>query len=47
MINTINADLHAAQSTLDAALGAHQVIPARLPLPKSTPANRSSTPKPN
>jgi len=32
MIDTINADMHAAQTALDAALDAHQVIPARLPL---------------
>ncbi len=32
MINTINAEAHTAQSGLDAALAAHQVIPARLPL---------------
>jgi hypothetical protein len=32
MINTITADVHAAQATLDAALTAHQAIPARLPL---------------
>jgi hypothetical protein len=47
MINTINTDLHAAQTALDAALAAHQAIPARLPLARSIPANRSSTPKPN
>ena len=40
MINTINADLHAAQSTLDAALGAHQVIPARLPLAEVHPGQQ-------
>jgi prepilin-type processing-associated H-X9-DG protein len=32
MINTINADVHAAQATLDTALAARQAIPARMPL---------------
>jgi len=37
MINTINADAHTAQATLDAALAAHQAIPARLPLSQVNP----------
>jgi hypothetical protein len=37
MIDTINADTHAAEATLDAALAAHQVIPARLPLAEVNP----------
>ncbi|WP_219070858.1 putative transposase [Candidatus Mycobacterium methanotrophicum] len=40
MINTINADVHAAQSTLDAALAAHQTIPARLPLSQVNPGQQ-------
>ena len=32
MINTINTDTHTANATLDAAITAHQGIPARLPL---------------
>ena len=37
MINTINADVHAAQTTLDTALAAHQALPARLPLAEVNP----------
>ena len=37
MIDTINADVHAAEATLDAALAAHQAIPARLPLAEINP----------
>jgi hypothetical protein len=40
MINTINADLHAAQASLDAALAAHQAIPARLPLAQVNPGQQ-------
>ena len=40
MINTINADVHAAQKTLDAAITAHQVIPARLPLAQVHPGQQ-------
>ena len=40
MINTINADLHAAQANLDAALAAHQAIPARLPLAQVNPGQQ-------
>jgi prepilin-type processing-associated H-X9-DG protein len=37
MMDTINTDMHAAQVTLDAALDAHQAIPARLPLAEVNP----------
>ena len=40
MINTINADAHTAQSALDAALAAHQAIPARLPLVQVHPGQQ-------
>ena len=40
MINTINADVHAAQTTLDAAITAHQAIPARLPLAQLHPGQQ-------
>ena len=40
MINTINADVHAAQTTLDAAIAAHQGIPARLPLAQVHPGQQ-------
>jgi hypothetical protein len=40
MIDTINADMHAAQATLDAALTAHQAIPARLPLAEVNPGQQ-------
>ena len=40
MINTINADVHAAQATLDAALDEHQAIPARLPLAEVNPGQQ-------
>ena len=40
MINTINADVHAAEATLDAALAAHQAIPARLPLAEVNPGQQ-------
>jgi hypothetical protein len=40
MINTINTDAHAAQATLDAALAAHQAIPARLPLAEVNPGQQ-------
>ena len=40
MINTINADVHTAQATLDAALSAHQAIPARLPLAQVNPGQQ-------
>ena len=37
MINTINAEVHTAEAALDAALAAHQAIPARLPLAAGQP----------
>ena len=40
MINTINADVHAAQTTLDAALAEHQAIPARVPLAEVNPGQQ-------
>ena len=40
MINTINADTHTAQTTLDAAITAHQAIPARLPLAQVHPSQQ-------
>ena len=40
MVNTINADVHAAQHDLDTALAAHQTIPARLPLAKVNPGQQ-------
>ncbi|HTX52460.1 MAG TPA: helix-turn-helix domain-containing protein [Candidatus Baltobacteraceae bacterium] len=40
MIDTINADVHAAQDRLDAALTAHQEIPARLPLAQVNPGQQ-------
>jgi prepilin-type processing-associated H-X9-DG protein len=40
MINTINTDAHTAQATLDAALTAHQALPARLPLAQVHPGQQ-------
>ena len=40
MINTINADVHTAETALDAALAAHQAIPARLPLSQVHPGQQ-------
>ena len=40
MINTINADVHAAQTALDAALAEHQGLPARLPLAQVNPGQQ-------
>ncbi len=40
MINTINADVHTAQSALNAALSAHQAIAARLPLAEVNPGQQ-------
>ena len=37
MINTINTEVHTAEAALDAALAAHQAIPARLPLAAGQP----------
>ena len=40
MINTINAEVHTAETTLDAALAAHQAIPARVPLAEVNPGQQ-------
>lgn len=40
MINTINTEVHTAQTALDAALAAHQAIPARLPLAEVNPGQQ-------
>ena len=40
MINTITADVHTAEQHLDAALAAHQAIPARLPLGEVNPGQQ-------
>ncbi len=40
IINTINAEVHLAEATLDAALAAHQAIPARLPLAQVNPGQQ-------
>jgi hypothetical protein len=40
MIDTITADVHTAEKTLDAALAAHQAIPARLPLAQVHPGQK-------
>jgi hypothetical protein len=40
MINTINADVHAADAALDAAITEHQTIPARLPLAQVNPGQQ-------
>ena len=40
MINTITADVHTAEQALDAAITAHQVIPARLPLAQVHPGQQ-------
>ncbi len=40
MIDTINADVHTAEAALDAALAAHQAIPARLPLSQVHPGQQ-------
>lgn len=40
MINTINTDTHTAQTALDAALDAHQAIPARIPLSQVHPGQQ-------
>jgi hypothetical protein len=40
MINTINADVHTAQTELDAAITAHQTTPARLPLAEINPGQQ-------
>ena len=40
MINTINADVHAAEKALDAALAAHRALPARVPLAEVNPGQQ-------
>jgi hypothetical protein len=40
VINTINTDAHTAQATLNAAIDAHQAIPARLPLAQVHPGQQ-------
>jgi hypothetical protein len=40
MINTINTEVHTAQTALDAALATHQAIPARLPLAQVNPGQQ-------
>ncbi len=40
MINTINTDVHTAQTALDTALAAHRAIPARLPLAEVNPGQK-------
>jgi hypothetical protein len=40
MIDTINADAHAAEARLDAALAAHHAIPARVPLAEVNPGQQ-------
>ena len=40
MINTINADVHAAEAALDAATEIHQAIPTRLPLAQVHPGQQ-------
>lgn len=40
MINTTTADVHATETVLDAAIAAHQAIPARLPLSAVNPGQQ-------
>ena len=40
MINTINTDVHTAETTLDTVLAAHQALPARLPLAEVHPGQQ-------
>jgi prepilin-type processing-associated H-X9-DG protein len=40
MINTINTDVHTAQTALNAALATHQAIPARVPLAEVNPGQQ-------
>jgi hypothetical protein len=40
MINTITADVHTAHAALEAALAAHQALPARLPLAQVHPGQQ-------
>ena len=47
MINTITADVYTTHTALEAALTAHQAIRPGCRCPRSTPASRSWTPRPN
>ena len=40
ILDTINADVHTAEAALDAALAAHQAIPARVPLAEVNPGQQ-------
>jgi hypothetical protein len=40
ILDTINAGVHTAETALDAALAAHQAIPARLPLSQVNPGQQ-------
>jgi hypothetical protein len=40
MINTINTEMHTAQTALNAALAMHQAIPARVPLAQVNPGQK-------
>jgi hypothetical protein len=40
VIDTINADVHAAETALDAAIDTHKAIPARLPLSQVNPGQQ-------
>jgi hypothetical protein len=40
ILNTINADTHTAERTLEAAIATHQAIPARLPLSEVNPGQQ-------
>src|SRR6185436_18087654 len=40
ILDTVNAEVHTADPALDAALAAHQAIPARLPLSQVNPGQQ-------
>ena len=40
MINTINTEVHTTEAALDAAIAAHQAIPARIPLSQVNPGQQ-------
>ena len=40
MINTINTKVHTTEAALDAAIAAHQAIPARIPLSQVNPGQQ-------
>jgi prepilin-type processing-associated H-X9-DG protein len=40
MLDTINADVHAAEAALDTAIAAHKAVPARLPLAQVHPGQQ-------